>query len=108
MSNYPRTTAISRPAMVDLKTGQTYMLRENTTTIGRSGDNDIALIAGNLVSRKHAVIRKVGLEFYLEDIGSSYGTIHNGRSVDAARKLNGGDEIWFGTSRFSVQMNEAA
>jgi len=57
-------------------TGQrvhTKIKERDVITIGRSSDND--LVINNIkVSRKHAKLEKSGIEWFIEDLGSSNGT----------------------------------
>jgi pSer/pThr/pTyr-binding forkhead associated (FHA) protein len=48
--------------------------------LGRDKANDIVL-EDKLVSRRHAVIQKIGEEYFLEDLGSTNGTQVNGQRV---------------------------
>jgi hypothetical protein len=48
--------------------------------LGRDKANDIVL-EDKLVSRRHAVIQKIGEEYFLEDLGSTNGTLVNGKRV---------------------------
>ena len=48
--------------------------------LGRDKANDIVL-DDKLVSRRHAVIQKIGEEYFLEDLGSTNGTLLNGQRV---------------------------
>lgn len=66
-------------------------LESQSTTIGRSHDNDL-ILAGEAVSRQHAVIFRRQEEFWLED-HSSQGTFVNGVRVDGHVRLSGGAEI---------------
>jgi len=49
-------------------------------TLGRDKGNDIVLDE-RLVSRRHAVIQKIGQEYFLEDLDSTNGTMVNGKGV---------------------------
>ncbi len=48
--------------------------------LGRDTANDIVL-DDKLVSRRHAVIQKIGEEYFLEDLGSTNGTLVNGQRI---------------------------
>src|SRR5690606_21058173 len=65
-----------------------------TTTIGRSASCDIVLY-DLLVSRRHAMIRQVGQEHHLIDLGSTNGTYLNGRRISRA-VLRAGDLVSIG------------
>jgi len=66
--------------------------------IGRSRGNDLQIAVDGEISRKHARITRNGDSFYVEDLGSTNGTLVNGRLVESAR-LFGGEEIQVGLTR---------
>lgn len=69
----------------------TYRLEGAVFTLGRSRSND-AVIRGASVSRLHAVIRRLGDAFVIEDTSSGGGIKVNGEKV-TRRKLVDGDKI---------------
>ncbi|MBE2179917.1 MAG: FHA domain-containing protein [Chthoniobacterales bacterium] len=71
---------------------------DNQLTVGRLGDNDIALDEGSVSSRHAQVVAQDG-EVTLHDLGSTNGTFVNGEQVTGRRVLNDGDEIYFGSVR---------
>ena len=58
--------------------------RQDAITIGRDARNDVVLDDPR-VSRRHALLRKVGEAFRIEDLGSTNGTYVNGERVDQRR-----------------------
>jgi adenylate cyclase len=77
-------------------------------SIGRGPGNDLVL-DDNRASRSHAVIRLQGDKlYYLLDLGSSNGTLLNGRRVTIPSPLKGGDQIQIAnTHLLFAQQNEA-
>lgn len=69
-----------------------YPLREGSTSIGRSDENDI-LVASPLVSRHHARLTADKEGCTLTDLGSGNGTFVNGERVDGTRRLVPGDVV---------------
>jgi len=69
----------------------TYELDDEDLTIGRTPHNDI-VIDNPGVSSSHAVIRKAGNAYVIEDLGSKNGTYLKGDKVDR-HKLEYGDVI---------------
>ena len=67
-------------------------------SIGRGRKNDLQIAVDGEISRKHAQITRNGDSFYVEDLGSTNGTLVNGRLVESAR-LFGGEEIQVGLTR---------
>ena len=75
-------------------------------TVGRLGDNDVALDEAS-VSSRHAEIQVHDDSAVLRDLGSTNGTFLNGDKVSAELPLKEGDEIFFGNVR-SVFMEPVA
>ena len=69
---------------------------EGEVSIGRAADSGVVL-PDIAVSRRHAVLRREGERYFVEDQGSGNGTRVNGRLVRRARLL-GGDELALGDS----------
>jgi pSer/pThr/pTyr-binding forkhead associated (FHA) protein len=79
--------------------GSTFLLDQETTTVGRSTEGDVFL-DDVTVSRKHAIFeRRAGGAWFVRDVGSLNGTYVNGEQVDET-KLASGDEVQIG--RFKV------
>ena len=75
--------------------GSTFLLDQDTTTIGRSTDGDVFL-DDVTVSRKHAIFeRRAGGAWFVRDVGSLNGTYVNGEQVDQT-KLASSDEVQIG------------
>jgi len=81
------------------RTGETFPLDGEQTTIGRSPDCDIFL-DDVTVSRRHAVISRAGDVLSIEDLGSLNGTFLNRRRIDSAQ-LADGDELQVGKYRLT-------
>jgi hypothetical protein len=62
-----------KPHLID-PTGRQHPLQNNNTIIGRAVENDI-VITSKRVSREHTQIRRDGWRIYVEDMGSTNGTI---------------------------------
>lgn len=71
-------------------------LTRDPVVIGRLSTNDVVLSDSN-VSRRHAELRRVDGGWIVSDLGSTNGTVVNGRSVKD-QKLSDGDRLAFGTS----------
>ena len=76
------------------KRGSRIALDVEEVTIGRHPESDIFL-DDVTVSRRHAVVRRVGSGYYVEDAGSLNGTYVNQTRVENAA-LNDGDEVQVG------------
>ena len=77
-----------------------------TLTIGRKGDNALA-IEDPAVSAHHARIVKVQAVFFLEDLKSTNGTAINGRPI-TRHQLRDADVITIGQHRLVFQENATA
>jgi pSer/pThr/pTyr-binding forkhead associated (FHA) protein len=64
-------------------------------TVGRRKSQDIAVEDAE-VSREHAVFRKVGDRYTVEDLGTGLGTLVNGERIKS-HDLQGGDVVQIGT-----------
>lgn len=79
----------------DLDGEQSFEIRGECTTIGRSGDQEIVLKEA-FASRRHATIIRQNGEYEIVDQNSSHGTYLNGKRVERA-KLRSGDKLQFGS-----------
>ena len=81
------------------RAGEHFVPKEDATTIGRSPDCDIFL-DDVTVSRQHAILRRNGNRFVIEDQGSLNGTFVNRRRIESA-ELADGDELQIGKYRLT-------
>ena len=94
-----QTTHHGEPHLVNLTTGRTFTLAPARVLIGRAVNCDIVLNDLN-VSRTHAEIRRESTAAWsVADLGSTNGTLVNGRHI-AEVMLNEGDRITTGTTTF--------
>ncbi len=94
-----------RPRGIDFKLYDTYAVRESTS-IGRSKKNDI-YIPDPFLSSSHARIFFADGDYYLEDLGSTNGTLYNGKYIGNYRvPLKTGDKIGFGHVNFTFVEND--
>jgi pSer/pThr/pTyr-binding forkhead associated (FHA) protein/ribosomal protein L40E len=96
-------SAIKGPALVVRsgggRAGETFLLENEETTIGRSPDCDIFL-DDVTVSRRHAVVTRNGNELEIKDLGSLNGTFLNRRRIETG-PLGDGDELQIGKYRLT-------
>jgi hypothetical protein len=79
---------------------QTFMLRKQVTSLGRSSGNDIVIDIPE-VSRRHARIQFDSGRFQIVDLNSTNGTKVNGRRV-ASSIIGDQDVITLGTARLEI------
>jgi tRNA A-37 threonylcarbamoyl transferase component Bud32 len=75
--------------------GLRFTLHQDTTTIGRTDDNDL-IIPDLTVSRHHATLRFDGSHWVVEDTQSANGTFVNDTRIRWPQKLVDGDRVRFG------------
>ena len=77
------------------KAGSRFLLDHDVTTAGRHPDSDIFL-DDITVSRRHAEVRRSGIEYLASDAGSLNGTYVNRERIDGQAVLHNGDELQIG------------
>src|SRR5580765_7429827 len=82
------------------RAGETFVLDQERTTIGRSPECDIFL-DDVTVSRKHAVASRKGDQAEIEDQGSLNGTFLNRKRIESSAPLADGDELQIGKYRLT-------
>jgi hypothetical protein len=76
--------------------GRQHEVTEPLVVLGRSREAGVRISDVN-ISRKHAEIRQEGSTFWVVDLGSTNGTLVNGKRVDRQR-LRDGDRITLGST----------
>lgn len=76
--------------------GKEHLVTEPRVVLGRSREAGVRISDVNM-SRKHAEIQQEGSTFWIVDLGSTNGTLVNGKRVDRQR-LRDGDRITMGST----------
>ena len=71
-------------------------------TLGRGGQNTVALDGDEFASAQHARVEARGDGLWVEDLGSTNGTFVNGARVTTPRKLQPGDVLRVGQTDMRV------
>jgi len=71
-------------------------------TVGRGRDADLVL-ADELVSRRHARVRRSGAGAVVEDLGSRNGTFVNGDQIHGPAYLDPGDQLQLGVTLLELR-----
>lgn len=85
-------------------TGRGFPVADGPVTFGRKPDNTV-VVASRAASRYHAEIRQEDGRYMLVDLGSSNGTLVNGRRVQKYA-LRPGDEFVVGNETFCFEVAE--
>ncbi|HYY04279.1 MAG TPA: FHA domain-containing protein [Gaiellaceae bacterium] len=80
----------------DLDEGADFELNSAQVTIGRGGQNDIALPRDEYVSARHARFEPRRDGVWVQDLGSTNGTYLNGVLLERPRRLAYGDVVRVG------------
>lgn len=82
--------------------GTRFALRP-VTGIGRGASNTI-VIADDFASSEHALVARRGSQWWLEDLGSSNGTLLNGAELGRPTVVTAGDVITIGSTELRLEM----
>jgi hypothetical protein len=80
----------------ELEEGTDFELDSAQLTIGRGGQNDIALRADEYASARHARLEPRQDGVWVQDLGSTNGTFLNGMRLERPRRLTHGDIVRVG------------
>jgi pSer/pThr/pTyr-binding forkhead associated (FHA) protein len=94
-----RSAATGRLVVVkspDLNPGEDYEVDSAQLTIGRGGQNDIAIGSDEFASARHARFEPRHDGVWVQDLGSTNGTYLNGARLERPRRLAEGDIVRIG------------
>jgi pSer/pThr/pTyr-binding forkhead associated (FHA) protein len=77
--------------------GEVYALSDEIT-VGRAPGCGVVLEDDTFVSQVHARLFRRGRETYVEDLGSTNGTLVNGERISEVTRLRRGDQVQFGNT----------
>jgi FHA domain len=97
-----RRAAPSKLAIVTPGGGGSFSLADELT-IGRAPGCAVPLPADNFVSTVHARVFRRDGDYWVEDLGSTNGTLVNGRKISAAAPLQRGDRLQVGRTVLELQ-----
>ena len=83
------------------RAGELFSLDEEVT-VGRAPGCGVVLEDDTFVSQVHARIFRRGRETYVEDLGSTNGTLVNGERIDEVTRLHRGDQVQFGNTIMEI------
>lgn len=79
------------------RNGEVYAITEEVT-VGRAPGCGVVLDDDTFVSQVHARLFQRGRETYVEDLGSTNGTLVNGMRISEVTRLHRGDQVQFGST----------
>lgn len=69
-------------------------------TIGRDPECNMMIRGDAKVSRKHAIIERKNIAYWIRDNGSSNGVVINGKKITEPHELKVGDEVQIGLQKW--------
>ena len=87
----------------NVKKGEEFELDAAPLTIGRGGQNDVALEGDDYASAKHVRIEPRRDGVWVHDLGSTNGTFVNGIQIDKPKKLSEGDVVRVGETELRFE-----
>jgi pSer/pThr/pTyr-binding forkhead associated (FHA) protein len=93
--------------LVRADTQEEFVLTQDLTSIGRNPDN-YCVIADPSVSRYHALIRREGTAYIVNDLGGPNGTLINGQRIATPTELQADNLIRFGNVEFQFELAGAS
>jgi hypothetical protein len=79
-----------------LDKGEAFTVDSAPLTVGRSGQNDVAVDGDEFASARHVRFEPRRDGVWVQDLGSTNGTYVNGVRIDGARRLAPGDVVRVG------------
>src|SRR5207302_1318325 len=95
-SRGPQTGRLVVVKSPDLDEGLDFQLDSAQLTIGRGGQNDIAIASDEYASARHARFEPRQDGVWVQDLGSTNGTYLNGMRLEQPRRLSRGDIVRVG------------
>jgi hypothetical protein len=91
-------------SLTNKATNDRYSLGQSVNKIGRDLTNSISLVGDSYISRHHAWILYIKGSYWIEDLGSTNGTLVNGEILNERRQLTSGDCLKLGRTELLFNM----
>ncbi len=95
-----RLVVVRSPVLTE---GDTYAIDAVPLSIGRGGDNSLAIVGDEYVSSQHARFEARRDGVFLRDSGSTNGTYVNGVRLRSERRLAPGDLVQIGETELRFE-----
>src|SRR6516225_1483762 len=92
----PSSRSVRSAFLFNKLTSERYPLSQSVSKIGRDETNNISITNDHYISRHHAWVLQMQGGFWVEDLGSTNGTLLNGELLTERRQIFAGDRITFG------------
>ncbi len=91
--------------LVNKDTNERFPLTQSVSKIGRDKANTISLHNDSYVSRHHAWVLFIKGAYWVEDLGSTNGTLLNGEVLSERKQIYPGDRIKLGRTELVFELN---
>lgn len=91
--------------LVNKETNERYPLAQSVSKIGRDKANNISLHNDSYISRHHAWVLFIKGNYFVEDLGSTNGTLLNSEVLTERKQIFPGDRIKFGRTELVFEIN---
>jgi len=91
----------TRAYLIESHSGRKFVMKGPRCRIGRDPSNQIVIGDDAYASRFHAWVSYEDGHFFVEDLGSTNGTLLNGSPLTRRRPIMGGDKLRVGRSDFT-------
>ena len=91
--------------LVNKETNERYPLSQSVSKVGRDKANNISLNNDSYISRHHAWVLFIKGNYFVEDLGSTNGTLLNGDVLSERKQIFPGDRIKFGRTELVFEIN---
>lgn len=81
-------------------TSEKFPLSQSVSKIGRDQTNNISVTNDHYISRHHAWVLQMQGGYWVEDLGSTNGTLINGEILKERKQIFNGDRLTFGKTEF--------
>lgn len=91
--------------LINQGTSERYPLTQPVSKIGRDQTNSVALPKDNYISRHHAWILFIKGSYWVEDLGSTNGTLLNGEVLTERKQIFSGDRLKLGRTELVFELS---